>query len=119
MLPSVAFGLAPNVMAQAPVPVDESVHRPARLRGGTTAAELAGAALAGGLLEELPSSEKRSLPPLQAASSAVQTRIETVATRDAMKCEYGPEGAIILLTRMLPPCQGATRGGLYKAINAD
>jgi hypothetical protein len=79
-------------MVQELVPVDDSVHRPARLRGGAAAAELAGAALAGGLLEELPSNEKRSLPPLQAASSAVQTRSGRVAMRDAMKCGYGPEG---------------------------
>jgi hypothetical protein len=72
-------------MAQEPPPVADSVHRPARLTGGVAAAEpLAGAAPLGGLFEELLSHEKRSLP-LQAASSAVEARMRTVAIRVAMK----------------------------------
>ncbi len=64
--------------------MDESVHRPARLRGGATAGEpLADAPPLGGLLDEPLSHVKRSLP-LQAASSAVQARIERVAMRVAM-----------------------------------
>jgi hypothetical protein len=71
-------------MAQELVPVDESVHRPARLSGGATVGEpLAAAPPLGGLLEEPLSHVKRSLP-LQAASSAVQARIERVAMRVAM-----------------------------------
>src|ERR1700722_3603059 len=85
MVPSVAFAVAPNVMAQELVPVDESVHRPARLRGGATAGEpLAAAPPPDGLLDEPLSHVKRSLPPLQAASSAVQARIERAAMRAAM-----------------------------------
>jgi hypothetical protein len=72
-------------MAQEPVPVDDSVHRPARLTGGAAATEPpAGAAPLGGLFDELLSHEKRS-PPLQAASIAVEARMRTVAKRFAMK----------------------------------
>ena len=85
MVPSVAFGVVPNVMSQELVPVDESVHRPARLRGGATAGEpLADAPPLGGLLDEPPLSNVNRSLPLQAASSAVQARIERVAMRVAM-----------------------------------
>jgi len=63
--------------------MDESVHRPARLRGGATGEPLAAAPALGGLLGVPLSHVKRS-PPLQAASSAVQARVERAAMRVAM-----------------------------------
>ena len=84
IVPSVALALAPKVMAQELAPVADSVHRPARLVGGAAGAPPVGAALLGGLFEELLSHEKRS-PPLQAASSAVEARIRSVAMRVAIK----------------------------------
>jgi hypothetical protein len=91
MVPSVAFALAPKVMVQELAPVDESVHRPARLTDGATAAALLAGAPPGGGLFELLSSEKRSLP-LQAASSAAQSRIGMVAMRDAMNARTDRKG---------------------------
>jgi hypothetical protein len=70
-------------MAQELAPVDDSVHRPARLVGGAAGEAAAGAALLGALLEELLSHEKRS-PPLQAASSVVEAKIRSVAIRVGM-----------------------------------
>jgi hypothetical protein len=76
-------------MAHDPAPVDESVHRPAKLDGGgIMAGVFAGAA---------PSTAGRSLLP-QAASRAAQTMIGRSAMRDVMGrgCEeekrYGDYG---------------------------
>ena len=97
----------------------ESVHRPARLTGGAAAAEPPGGAVAlGGLFEELLlSHEKRSLP-LQAASSAVEARMRTVAMRVAMKTGRHLKGMVTLSTRLLPPCQGTSPQGDYRDCRA-
>jgi hypothetical protein len=90
MVPSVASGLTPNVIAHDPVPVDESVHRPAKpVGGGMARGPLAGAA---GIADPAGAPlfmPRRSLS-LQAASNALQTRTEMVAKRAAMK--QGTEG---------------------------
>jgi hypothetical protein len=97
--------------------VDESVHRPARLRGGATGEPLAAAPALAGLLGEPLSHVKRSLP-LQAASSAVQARIESAAMRVAMDAGRELKGTTALFTRMPPLCQGAVAGSLRRRVNA-
>src|SRR5580658_9959985 len=89
MLPSVASWTAPNVIAHDPVPLDESVQRPARLIGGVTGAPPGGVAPAAGLAGTPLSTARRSLP-LQAASSALQIRSGRLAMRRVMKADCGP-----------------------------
>ena len=106
-MPSVASGeLAPNVIAHELEPVAESVHRPARFTGGGLAAGPAGAgALAGGGLSEPPPKIVRSLP-LQATSNDAQTIAGRAARRKAMAC-WGAKMNGLLVSRILPQCQGA------------
>ena len=90
--------------------MDESVHRPARLRGEATAGEpLAAAPPLGGLLEEPLSHVKRSLP-LHAASSAVQIRVEMVAMRVAMNAGAdlkSSDGSVYQNVAAVSGCTGA------------
>jgi hypothetical protein len=105
-------------MAQELVPVDESVHRPARLRGGATVGEpLAAAPPLGGLLEEPLSHVKRSLL-LQAASSAVQARIERVAMRVAMDAGMDLKRGDGSVYQNVATVSGRCPPGLRRPINA-
>src|SRR5262249_11175990 len=72
MVPSAASGCAPNVMAQEPAPVADSVHLPARLTGGGAGTGPLGAAAV--------CTAARSLLQ-QPASRTVDNRIAKVAER--------------------------------------
>src|ERR1700716_1625527 len=112
MVPSVASWMAPNVIAHDPVPVgDESVQRPARLKGGAAPAALPAGPTPAGELPGAPLSTAERSVLQQPASSAVQTMIGMVAMRDVMRCgRAGREKrAPAMVSRMLRSCQDANR----------
>jgi hypothetical protein len=79
--------------------------------GGGLAAGAAGAALVAGGTSDPPPNVMRSLP-LQAASNDAQTMAGKEATRKAMASDMQNCERFVMVSRMLPPCQGGAPAAL-------